>query len=267
MNMKASLAALAALGLVLCTSSSQAAIVVGSTFSTIFDPGNPGNDNTGGGGFSINYNVVNPNSVVVVGTYIDGGGGALPTLNLGASAPNGHLSARRTSLSYFLSPATGATTISGATPNAGVSNAGLYVWELLNVDQSAPVASAVSANSANNIDPDVQITTTVAGSFITDVLGFNPFEGNVNANPDANSVITREFFVDANANIGGGPLFGGTATVGPAGTYDLGWDVAITNFGDANNLAFAFAPAVPEPATLVVAGLALVGLSPRRRTA
>jgi hypothetical protein len=233
----------------------SAPITVTAASSANF-PGNAVN-----GTFSIPYQVQNPNSVVVFGAYIDAGGGALTSLGFGTGAgdqaANAIITQDRSSLTYFLNPSTGAgLSFNGATGAANGSSAGYAIWELAGVDLAALVSSASGANNS------LQITTTSANSFITDMLGVNDF-GITNVEPDADAVqseISQVFVVP-----GGGQLAAGQATVGSAGTYNLGWLVE-GGSGNYGELAFAFAPVVPEPATFgltLIAGMALVAC--RRR--
>lgn len=243
----------AVIGFLATSGPASAAIVVTNTASANFGPVN-------GGVFSIPYQVQNANSVVVFGTYVDAGGGALGSVGFGTGAgdqaSDGLITVDRSSLSYFLNPSTSAgLSFNGTTGAADNSSAGYAIWELSGVDLSAAVQSASGSNGS------LQITTIAANSFITDMLGVNDF-GVTNVEPDADAVqseISQVFVVP-----GGGQLAAGQAAVGAAGTYNLGWIVegASGNYGE---VAFAFAPVIPEPSTIALIGLASVGLLASRR--
>lgn len=246
----------ALLGLSLTAGTASAQITVTHTESANF-AGNAVN----GGVFSIPYDVQNPSSVVVFGTYIDAGGGAIGSVGFGTGvgdqAPGALITVDRSSLSYFLNPSTSSgLSFNGTTGAADGSSAGYAIWELSGVDLSALVPSASGANGS------LQIATISPNSFITDMLGVNDF-GITNVEPDADAVqseISQVFVVP-----GGGQLAMGQATVGAAGTYNLGWvvDGGSGNYGE---LAFAFTPIVPEPATcaLLLGGLGMLVFSRRR---
>lgn len=250
-------AALVALvGLLMFTSPTQAAISVVNTDNVVGDP-SPG-------GISIDYNVQQAGSVLVVGSYTDTMGAALKELDFGGNAADGAIEGSRTSMFYYLNPAVGNITISSA---AEVSNSsGLFVWELSGVDLTAQVRSVVGVRGHES---DSQITTIADNSFIVDVVGFNTSstlnpDVVLTAPDDVNSILTKMFDFDVNVAGGGGFMSGATAVAGPAGTHDLGWTVTFTNGdspGNLNELAFAFAPAVviPTPAALP-AGLMMLGL-------
>jgi hypothetical protein len=234
---------------VVAASTAPAAIIVTATDSANFA------STVNGAAFSVPYQVQNPNSVVVFGTYIDNVPGALASVGFGTGtgdqAADGLITADRSSLSYFLNPSTAAGlsfngTTTGATPDD--SSAGYVIWELAGVDLSAAVASA------SGTDGSLQITTTVASSFITDMLGVNDF-GITDVSPDGDAVqseISQVFVVP-----GGGQLAAGEATVGAAGTYNLGWTVT-GGSGNYGETAFAFTP-IPEPTSLLL--LMLGGLA------
>lgn len=262
MSVRLRTTAAAWMGLALTAASAQAAISVANTAQGLFNP------STAAGAFTIPYQATSPGNVVVVAMYLDGGNGAATSLSFGSGvgdqAPGGLLTQARNSMAYFVNPATSAgLSINGTSGNAGVTNAGYYIWELAGVDLSAPVASVIGTDSAT------QITTTLASSFIIDSLGFNPFSTPITTTPDANSVLTTSNALDVNSAIGGGWLAYGDATVGVPGTYDLGWDVTVASgFGDLREMAFAFAPTgtqIPEPNTLVLLGLSGVIVAFARR--
>jgi hypothetical protein len=153
--------------LLFSAANSMAQISVVGTQTGNFGPVNSG-------AFSISYQVQNPNDVVVFGTYIDGGSGALSSLSFGTGvgnqAANNLFSVDRTSLAYFLNPSTSPSlSFSGTTAAATGVSAGYFLWELAGVDLAAPVQSASLNNNT------IQITTTAANSFITDLLGVNDF--------------------------------------------------------------------------------------------
>ena len=107
----------------------------------------------------------------------------------------------------------------------------------------------------------MQITTLFPSSFITDMLGVNDFRI-TDVSPDAGSIqveISQLFVVP-----GGGQLAGGEATAGSAGTYDLGWAVT-GGSGNYGEVAFAFAPLIPEPTTLSLIALSGAALLFARR--
>jgi hypothetical protein len=254
--MKCTLSLFVALATTLAVGSAFAAgISVTATQTANFGPVN-------GGAFSVAYQVQNPNSVVVFGTYIDAGGGAVGSVGFGTGvgdqAANGLITVDRSSLSYFLNPSTSAgLSFRGTTGAADGASAGYVIWELAGVNLAAAVQSASGANSG------LQITTISPNSFITDMLGVNDF-GITDVSPDGDAVqseISQLFVVP-----GGGQLAAGEATVGAPGTYNLGWTVT-GGSGNYGETAFAFAPIVPEPCSLGLALVAGIGLLARRRPA
>jgi hypothetical protein len=216
---------------------------------------------TAAGTYSIAYQVQNPNSVLVFGTYVDGGGGASTAISFGSGvgnqAANGLITVDRSSLSYFLNPSTSAGLSISVT--AGTGDKGYFLWELAGVDLSAPVQSASGANGGT------QLLTLSPNAFITDFFGVNDFGitgGLAGINPDGNSILTKingTFVVP-----GGGWAVGGQATAGSAGAQELGWTVT-GGFGNYGELAYAFT-AVPEPSVFGLMGIsALAFWSMRRR--
>lgn len=205
------------------------------------------------GAISYNYTVQNPGSVLVVGIYSDGGGSSPTAILFGGQAADADQNGARHILSYYSNPAVGPLEITATITNPAVVDAGLFVMELTGVDLTAPVDSSNST----------QITTTGNGAFIVASTGFNPFGGGYTITPAAGSVIDTPLVVDQDIDTPtGGRMGAGTATVGAAGTYDLGWLIEGGNFGDQTDLAYAF---VPEPSVALLGGLGLLGLLRRRR--
>ncbi|MCA9240697.1 MAG: hypothetical protein KDA37_10875, partial [Planctomycetales bacterium] len=95
----------ACLGLILLSAPISAGVIVTNTTSANFGPVN-------GGEFSIPYQVQNPNSVVVFGTYVDNVPGAVTSVGFGSGAgdqpADGLVTIDRSSLTYFLNPSTSA---------------------------------------------------------------------------------------------------------------------------------------------------------------
>lgn len=202
---------------------------------------------------SIAYDVVNPNSVLVIGFYVDSGSASFSSVSFGGQAPDGAFTADRAKLFFFKNPTTDAANFiatSGGT-QAG-SNNGYFLWELAGVDLTAPVISATATSNTGTI------TTTAANSFVTDLFTFN--NSGTGSMPDAISDIVFRAEVDANSALGGGYVAAGDFTAATPGTYNLGWAPTGGGF-QYGEIALAFAPAaIPEPGTYaLLAGLAAMG--------
>jgi hypothetical protein len=228
----------------LLTATASAAITVTNTSSGLFST-------NGSGNFTINYDVINSGSVVVIGFYTDAGGSAVSSVGFGTGVGNQSsnqiLSQVRSALAYFSDPSTTSGLSFSGIAGPNVANAGYFIWELSGVDLLAVAATAIGTNNAT------QITTTAANSFITSIVGINPF-GAVAFGPDTtNSILTEVAEVDANSGIGGGWLGAGQAVAATTGVQELGWDVTGAGFGDFREMAFAFAPVVPEPSSAALA--------------
>ena len=194
---------------------------------------------------SFNYDVVNPNSVLVIGMYLDTTT-TISGVTFGGQAPAQSLQSDRSRLFYFTNPTTSPASFTASSTTASQTNGGnaYFIWELAGVDLIAPVATATGTSGSTTI------TTTAANSFITGFFSFN--NSGVGTVPDGNSVLIKRGDVDANSSLGGGYIAAGDVTAGAAGIYNLGWTPAGGGFqyGEA---AFAFVPtAVPEPASAAV---------------
>lgn len=243
------LAALLTAGTVLVGNASAQVSVVNQAVGQITAPT--------AGSFSINYTVANANDALVLGVYLDNGSPGISSMTYNGVAASGSILApnsgggARISLFYFLNPTVGAASFSGTEATANTSNGswGFYVWELMGVDLTAPVAASGSAPSTSS--GSATIVTTANDSFITDFLGIN-VGGNNNDVPAAGSILT--FDGSSGGSMASGYIAAGSATAATAGTQQLGWTGASTaNYGEA---AFAFAPApVPEPSTMALSAL------------